>query len=138
MSMKSISELQKDLDAIREQLVGVFRPNGLFLIPKSPTNTGSAHAEIVDGKYHYVVTERGSEFERRVAENEDELLYWFVSDSIFSIACAWELENRKQNEDHRKQLFSRQIELLQKINPKWAAKKQKYHEQVLVDNPFTS
>src|SRR5690606_8017313 len=105
MSMKSISELQKDLDAIREQLVGVFRPNGLFLMPQSPTNTGSAHAEIVDEKYHYVITERGSEFERRVAENEDELLYWFVSDSIFSIACAWELEHRKQNEDHRKQLF---------------------------------
>ena len=136
--MKSIPELQKQLDEIREIIVNGPRPNGLFLIPESPTHSGAPHAEIIKGEYHYVVTERGSEFERKIAENSDELLYWFVSDSVFSIACQWELEHRKESEDSRRQLFSKQIELLNHVNPKWAARKEKYHEQVLKENPFTS
>ena len=138
MSMRSILELQKELIDIGETLVGRPRPNGLFLMPDSPTHSGAPHVEIVNDKYHYVVTERGSEFERKIAKDEDELLYWFVSDSIFSIACSWELKHRKENEDSRRQLFSKQIELLNKINPEWAARKAKYHEQVLKKNPFTS
>jgi hypothetical protein len=136
--MKPISDLQKELDVIRKRVVDGPRPNGLFLIPESPTHTGAAHAEVVNGQYHYVVTERGSEFERKIAKNEEELLYWFVSDSVFSIACAWELEHRKEDEDCRRQLFSKQIELLHKVNPKWAARKKAYYEQVLSKNPFTS
>ena len=136
--MKSISELQMELEVIRQKIIDGPRPNGLFLIPDSATHTGAAHAEIVNGEYHYVITERGSEFKRKVAKNEDELLYWFVSDSVFSVACAWELENRKENEDSRRQLFAKQIELLDKINPKWADRKRSYHERVLNENPFTS
>jgi len=137
MSMKSISELQKELDIIREQVIDGPRQNGLFMIPERPTHTGAAHVEIVNGKYHYVITERGSEFERKVTQSEDELLYWFASDSIFSIACAWELEHHKEDEDFRRQLFSKQIELLYKVNPKWAEQEQAYHEKVLSENPFT-
>jgi hypothetical protein len=137
MSMKSIAKLQKELLEIGEEIADIPRSTGLFLMPDSPTHSGASHAEIVNGQYHYVVTERGSEFERKVAKDEDELLYWFVADSTFSIACAWELEHRKENEDSRLQLFSKQIELLNKINSTWAARKTRYHEQVLKENPFT-
>lgn len=138
MSMKSISELQKELDTLRGQIIYGPRPNGLFLIPKSPTHTGAAHAEIVNGKYHYVVTERGNELERKIAQSEDELIYWFTSDSTFSMACAWELQHRKENEDFRRQLFSKQVELFHRADPKRATQMQTYHEQVLIENPFTS
>ena len=137
MSMKNISELQNELLKFGEEIAGTPRPNGLFIMPESPTHTGSPHAEIVNSEYHYVVTERGSEFERKVTKDEDELLYWFVSDSTFSIACSWELEHRKGNEDSRRQLFAKQIELLNKVNPVWAGRMRKYHEQVLKENPFT-
>jgi len=136
--MKSISELQEELDVISLKILDGPRPNGLFLIPESPTHTGAAHAEIVNGEYHYVVTERGSEFERKIAQDEDELLYWFTSDSLSSIASGWELEHRNENEDSRRQLFAKRIELFNKINPKWAARKQAYHEKVLKEHPYTS
>jgi len=136
--MKSIPELQSVLLSIGKKVSGTPRPNGLFLMPESPTHTGAPHAEIINGEYHYVITERGSEFERRIAQSEDELLYWFMADSVFSIACSWEVQNRKENEDFRRQLFAKQIELLKAINLEWAAEKAKYHDRVLEKNPFTS
>jgi len=136
--MRSIKELQSELLKIGELLTGASRPNGLFLMPESPTHSGSPHVEVLNGKYHYVVTERGSELERKIAKDEDELMYWFVSDSIFSIACTWEANNRKESEDSRRQLFSKQIELLNAVNPEWANKKEAHHNEVLKRYPFTS
>ncbi len=118
--------------------MGASRPNGLFLMPESPTDSGSPHVEVLNGKYHYVVTERGRELERKIAKDEEELMYWFVSDSIFSVACTWEARNRNESEDFRRQLFSKQIELLNSINPEWARKKEAYHEDVLKKHSFTS
>jgi len=54
------------------------------ILHTTPQHNGTPHIEVVGGKYHYVVTERGRELERRVAESEDEILYWLVSDLIFS------------------------------------------------------
>lgn len=44
-----------------------------------PQAFGGPHVEIVRGKYHYVVCERGSEDERKTTTDEDELLYWLIS-----------------------------------------------------------
>ncbi len=67
---------------------------------------GSAHVEVVDGNYHYVITERGSEIERKVAQSADELLYWLMDDVTTGIALQIEREKRIPGEDFRRQYFA--------------------------------
>jgi hypothetical protein len=97
---------------------------------------GAPHIEIVDGSYHYVVTERGSEYERKIAEDEDELLYWLMSDVTTSIALELELNNRILGQDSRRQWFAKNIELLSRLSAEWAGRKRSEYMQVLAEQPF--
>src|SRR6478672_8912480 len=67
--------------------------------PTVPQHDGSPHVEVVGGRYHYVVTERGLEHERRIAQDEDEILYWLLDDVTTGIALQFELENRIPGQD---------------------------------------
>lgn len=102
----------------------------------TPRHDGSAHVEVVGDLYNYVVTERGSEFERRPAADKDELLYWLFADVTFSLACDFEARHRISGEDSRRQLFSKQVELLKHLKAAWAEREQKEHEQILAEHPF--
>jgi hypothetical protein len=97
---------------------------------------GAPHIELVDGRYHYVVTERGSEYERKIAENEDELLYWLMSDVTTSIALEFELNNRILGQDSRRRWFSKNIELLSCLSTEWADCKESEYMKVLAEHPF--
>jgi hypothetical protein len=97
---------------------------------------GAPHIELVSGRYDYVVTERGLELERRTASTEDELLYWLMSDVATSIALELELENRTSGQDSRRQWFSKRIELLARLSPEWARRKELEYAQVLSEHPF--
>ena len=134
--MKKISELQKELDSIRKRLLDGPRPNGLFLMPDSPTHSGAPHVEIVGEEYHFVVTERGSEFERRKTKEPDELLYWFVSGDVSQLARDWELERRVEGKDSRRLWFEKEVELLRTLSPEWAKRKELYQNRVLKEHPF--
>ncbi len=102
----------------------------------TPQHDGSAHVEIVAGSYHYVVTERGSELERSLAKDKDELFYWLMSDVTFSIACDFEVTHRITGQDSRRQLFSKHVELLGRLSQDWATRKELEYAQVLSEHPF--
>ena len=136
MSMQKISELQKELNSIRERLLDGPRPNGHFLMPDSPTHSGAPHVEIVGDEYHFVVTERGSEFERRKTRESDELLYWFVSGDVSQLARDWELERRVEGQDSRRWWFAKELEMLDALNPEWAKRKELHQNNVLKEHPF--
>ena len=98
---------------------------------------GSFHVELVNGKYHYVRTERGAENERRISENEDELLFWLFSDFVFDLACKYELENRVPGQDFRRLLFSKRIELMGTIKPEWAERTSNDIQEILAKHPYS-
>lgn len=102
----------------------------------APQHDGSAHVELKDGKYNYVVTERGSEFERRRAENEDEVLYWLISDLVFDLASQYELKNRIPGQSYRRLLFSKKVELMEKLNPEWADRTRQDIQEILSEHPY--
>ncbi len=101
-----------------------------------PGDDGSPHIELVDGKYNYVITERGSELERKVAQSEDELLYWLMDDVTTGIALQFELQNRIPSEDFRRQYFSKNVDLLTRLSSDWARRKKSEYHQVLSQNPY--
>lgn len=102
----------------------------------SPQHNGSAHVEIVDGEYHYVITERGCEFERRKTPDKDHLLYWLACDLVFSLACQYELKNRIRGQSFRRLLFSKEIELMMSLNKNWAQRRQLEIAKILKESPY--
>ena len=90
----------------------------------------------VDRAYHYVVVERGLELERRSTDDLDALLYWALHDITWQMASDWELANRREGEDSRRQLFARHVELLERLSPSWAARTRDGYETTLRLYPY--
>jgi len=60
----------------------------------SPSHDGSPHVEETGNLYHWVVTERGSEFQRKTRALRSELEYWLVSGVVSDLSIKYELKNR--------------------------------------------
>lgn len=134
--MKSIEYLQKEVACIGKLLCGESKPAYLFVVASSPTHTGAPHVEIIGDEYHFVVTERGSEFERHKTKNVDDILYWFVEGDVGDLARTWELNNRVEGQDSRRLWFKKEIELLKGVNLEWASRKEAEQPKVLSEHPF--
>jgi hypothetical protein len=104
----------------------------------SPQHDGSPHIEQVGAEFHFVVTERGSEFERRKTIDPDEILYWLL-DGVTQIAATnHELRNRIEGTDGRENWFPFQERLLYAMKPEWGVRKQQQHFRILRDHPLRS
>jgi len=100
------------------------------------TDSGAPHIDFIDGAYHYVVTERGSENRRDVCQSLDELLYLIFRSITFSMSSKYELKNRDESKDTRRMLFDYKLKLLRHLSDEWAQKEEKYIEGILEIAPF--
>lgn len=131
---KKINSIKNEYYRIAKQLKA---PKLYIQFAETPRHDGSPHIEYEGDEFHYVITERGSEYERRKTKNPDDILFWLVSDITFSMAADFELYNRIETEDSRIQLFSKDLELLSSINKNWAEKiRVKYNK--LIPGKFES
>jgi hypothetical protein len=111
----------------------------LQLLPTYGRTVDSAHPHIdIDGngRYNYVVVERGEELSRDIAADTNDLLFMIFSGVTFSLACDFEVKHRRKNEDSRRQLFAKQEELLGMLNKEWRIREQKEHQEILKRHPF--
>ena len=130
---RRIDALEERYRALAEEIGA---PKQFVQFSEVPTNVGAAHVELAGSHLYYVVTERGIEFERRHTEDPDTLLYWLMSDLTFQMACDYELKHRKEEEDFRRQLFEKQLELLGRLKKEWRAAKEAELGSVVAEHPF--
>ena len=98
---------------------------------------GTPHVEVSPSAYHFVVTERGSENERRTTQSEDELLYWFATSLLtFPMALDFEVNHRVPNQDFRRIMWERELALLARLSEAWAARRREHIAEILSRNPF--
>lgn len=102
----------------------------------TPQHDGSPHIEAHEGKFHYVVTERGTEFERIEGLSADDVLYLLFESVTFEMATRYELRNRKEGVDGRSVWFPYQEDLMAKLSPPWGEKLKAEHEAILKEHPF--
>ena len=69
-------------------------------------------------------------------ETEPTTHYWLISNIVFDLACNYELKHRISGQDFRRLLFSKKIELMQKVNPQWAEKKKQEIKNILAEHPY--
>ncbi len=99
-------------------------------------HTGCPHIEVDSKGYHYVIAERGQEFDRHTTSDLDELLYRVFADVTFELSARFELAHRVENQDHRRIMFQHQVELLSMLSPQWAERETQEHEMILRKHPF--
>ncbi|WP_309601328.1 Imm63 family immunity protein [Sphingomonas sp.] len=106
-----------------------------FTIASRPRGDGSPYIEVGDA-YYFIVEERGVELERRKTGDLDELLYWAMRALTFSLSWEYELRNRSEGADSRRQAFAKELELPELLSPAWAKRRGAEYEEILRTNPF--
>ena len=81
--------------------------------------------------YHYIINERGEEYERNIFVNHEDLLFHVFKNVTFEMAQEYELENRADGEDSRNIIFSKQEDLLSLINECWSESQHIANEKLL-------
>ena len=102
----------------------------------TPQHDGSPHIEQVGDEFHFVVTERGSEFERLRTKDSNDILYWLFDGLTQGMATAYELKHRDETRDGREIWFPYQERLLADLKPEWGVRKQEAHMRILRDHPM--
>lgn len=86
--------------------------------------------------YHVIYTERGKEMRHLVTDNLFELMYWIFRDIIFSIASEYEKKNRIKNQDFRRVIFMKEIELFSIIDTNLAKRCEIEIDEILKIAPY--
>jgi len=102
----------------------------------TPQHDGSPHVEVVDGKFSFVVTERGSELERIDNLCADDLLFLLFDGITQHMATTYELQNRIPETDGRAVWFPYQESLMENLNPSWGERLRKQHQRILAAHPL--
>lgn len=97
---------------------------------------GHPHVEIRDGAWHYVFVERGCELERRVTQDDRELLYWIFEDVTHGMAFEYELHHRIEGRDCRRIAFAKQLDLMAAIDVGFATRLQARITALLRQAPY--
>lgn len=131
---KPLTEIENIVKQLAEKINAPANYMPTFSLPK-----GDATPNIeVDssGLYNYVISERGTEYERRITSDLNDLLYWIFSAITSYMACDYELKNRVENKDFRRIMFAKQEALLGILNKDWEKKERMEHQSILVRSPF--
>ena len=130
---ESLSSIETRYRSITEQLAA---PSRHVRFSVTPQYDEGKHVELRNGLYFYLTFERGDERDRRMTLDPNELLYWLVSDLTWAMAREYELSNRVANEDCRRLLFSKHLELLAQVDGKWSQKKRAEYDEILIRYPY--
>jgi hypothetical protein len=114
---------------------GGIPPKYLRVYNESPQD-GAPHIEISSETYSYIVQERGFEFSRKETKDICELLFWILDDASSKYAFDLELDRRVNNQDSRRMAFNIKIEIMKKIDVKWAEMIKRKIEDILIDSPY--
>ncbi|MFY0608617.1 MAG: hypothetical protein JXR10_18005 [Cyclobacteriaceae bacterium] len=127
------SQIESELHRLGE-LIGA-QPNQLPTIDNSRDSKPNISFS-ANGTAYYEAHERGNELFSFPAFDLEHLMFMAFKDITFSMAFEHERKNRNPNEDSRRQLFSKQIELLRTLNSEWAERTQKEIDATLRTAPF--
>ncbi|EMQ93816.1 hypothetical protein D778_01403 [Xanthomarina gelatinilytica] len=132
--MKTLTEIQ---NLAKELASKINAPTNLLPTFSTPIGDATPNVEVDNsGLYHFVISERGTEYERKITSDINDLMYWIFSGVTFSMACDYELKNRIEDKDSRRIMFAKQEELLGRLNKDWEERERRKHKSILINNPF--
>lgn len=101
-----------------------------------PIGDATPLVDYCHGKFIYIVSERGQEFERMESPNPYEIMFHIFVGITHKMASNYELKNRVNGQDVRRIIFSKQLETLGLIDFEWQIKHQEYLNNLLNKYPY--
>jgi hypothetical protein len=132
--MITLNDVKNQVDQLAKVINA---PGELLPTYGSSIDNAHPHIEIHGPSYHYIIIERGQEFENKGTFELDELLYWIFQDITFTMAHKYELEHRRPHADIRRLLFSYQLDLLNNLNKNWKKRYEQEVEEILKHHPYS-
>jgi len=133
--LKTITEIKKIVNEI-SQKINVPKKNWEYITFGGAIGDATPNIEVDDNGYHYIISERGNEYERKITQDINELLYWIFEGITNSMASEFVLENPHPNWEQRRTRFRKQMELLESISQKFKSKYKEEISQILKEYPF--
>jgi immunity protein 63 of polymorphic toxin system len=98
--------------------------------------TARPHVEVSSWAYYYVVAQSGQEVSRYATIDVDQLLYKIFANVTLELSIMYASKNPIENQDIRRLVFPRQVELLTLLSPQWGESGFQEHAQILRQAPF--
>jgi hypothetical protein len=132
--MNTLDNIKTQVDKLARKINA---PQALLPTYGTSTDGGHPHVEIDEkGNLFYVIVERGQVMKRYQALDIDDLLYTIFLSITFNLASQQELNQRRQNEDSRRQIFNIQESLLEQLKLDWKFRIKEYHNGIINLHPF--
>lgn len=129
-------KLDELAETVRDKGRLIGAPAALLVIHTRPVGDGTPHIEIDGGRCFYVISERGFEFSREQIESLDGLLYRIFTRVTFHMAVTYELKHRMAQQDSRRLIFSKQLELMGTLSLQWQRRTERRIREILEAAPF--
>lgn len=97
---------------------------------------GIPHIEVNIPTLHFMVVDHRSEVQRRSTQDYQEFLYWVYTDLARRAAESFEREHRIPDQDVRRLQFSKELELLNLLDPQVAARRKKELDRLVLFYPY--
>ncbi|WP_019555598.1 Imm63 family immunity protein [Propionispira raffinosivorans] len=94
---------------------GIYMDLNVYFAKGTPNNREGTFVFADNYGYHFVYTERGEIQRHQITYDLFEISYWIFEDMIFMMASKFELKNRIENQDFRRILFAKEVELFNAI-----------------------
>jgi hypothetical protein len=133
-----VEEIRSALDERVDRLRALGQVRDAWVpVPFAETHDDGGYCYGVEGTaYVFAARERGEEHGRRETGSLDELLFWCLDSVVMVMAAEWEVTHRRPEEDSRRQVFARRLELMAAVDEAWAARLQQQLERVLERSPY--
>lgn len=131
--MKKINEIR---DLLIEYGKKINAPQELLKVFIGPQPDGTPYITITSNEYYYTIEERGTIFQERKTKDIDLLLYWLINDIVFKISTEYDSDHIVKNQDGRRSMFEKELNLLRKIKKEWYEKRKQEIEKTLINAPY--
>jgi hypothetical protein len=129
----SIGSIQ---DTVWELASRIDAPKSLTTVFSKSPQDGRPHVEVHGEEIWLVTAERGSVFSEKKTESLDTLLYWLFRSITSQMAQKYELQHRNEQQDPRRIMFSKQMELMRSLSSNWHEILKEEVENILSTNPY--
>ena len=101
-----------------------------------PKDAEGMFAYTDDISYHYVFTEKGEITSHKISDDLFEISYWIYDDQVFNISLKYAKNHRENNQDLRRILFAKEMELLGLIGENYRNRCEITVEEILKISPY--
>ena len=115
---------------------GVFEELDVYFGEGTPGNMEGSYAFSDELGYHYAFTEKGSIKSHRISDDIFDVTYWIFADQIFKMALNYATDHQQPNQDFRRVLFSKELDLFKVLGCNYVRRAQIEIDEILKATPF--